>query len=147
MRPALVRHARHGASLLCAAALGSLLFSVHVATMLFRELSDDRLRAGRIAGRTFVGAYWIAAVAGVAAIAAAFATRAPRLDRLMAVILVAIAALQLTWIAPAIGSHGSGWPGSFASLHATGGVLHVALAALALALAWRLLADPPDQRF
>jgi hypothetical protein len=138
-----VRYARHAAALICAAALGALLFSVQVATMVFREMGDDRLTAGRVAGRAFVGAYGIAGVAALVATAVAFAGRAALRDRVLALAMAALAGLQLFWIAPAIVSHGTGWPWTFASLHATGGALHLAIAVVALALTWRFLADPP----
>ena len=135
------RYARQAASLVSAAALGALLFSVHVATSVFREMPNDRALAGRIAGRAFTGAYWIALVAALLAVAvvltharrdAAPATRGSpaRSCRWRC---------QVAWIAPAIARHGVGWPGSFASLHAVAGVLHVGLALFALLLAWRLL--------
>jgi Domain of unknown function (DUF4149) len=138
MTPA-ARYVRVFASLLCAAAVGALLFSVQVATMVFRELSDDRLRAGRVAGHAFAGAYGITAVAAVIALAVVWGAPSPRTDRVVSFALALIGAAQLFWITPAIASHGVGWPGTFASLHATGGVLHLALALLALVLAWRLL--------
>ncbi len=127
--------------MVCAAAAGSLLFSVHVATMVFREMPNDRLDAGRIAGSAFVGAYATAAVASVVAIVVTVVTRAAIPQRLLAVALLVIAALELFVVAPAILAHGTGWPGSFASLHATGGGLHLLLVVLSLALAWRLLGE------
>jgi hypothetical protein len=133
------RHVRLVAALLCAAAVGALLFSVQVATIVFRELPDDHLRAGRVAGHAFTGAYGITAVAAVLVLAITWAVPHPRFDRIASLALAAIGAVQLFWITPAIESHGVGWPGTFASLHATGGVLHLALAVLALLLAWRLL--------
>ena len=134
---------RQAAALVSAAAVGALLFSVHVATEVFREMPDDRAFAGRIAGRAFTGAYGIAAVAAVFAtvVVLTIRTRRAMLDRSIAAASLLVAGLQLGWIAPAIVAHGAGWPGSFASLHATGGLLHVALAALALVIAWRLLDD------
>lgn len=139
------RYVRQAASLLCAAAVGALLFSVHVATSVFRDLPDDRMLAGRIAGRAFTSAYTIATVAAVVAVAVVLMQRTRRvvLDRSIACALLVIAGLQLSWVAPAIVRHGAGWPGSFASLHATGGILHLALVALALFLAWRLLDETP----
>jgi hypothetical protein len=136
---------RKAASLLCAAAVGALLFSIHVATSVFRDLPDDRLLAGRIAGRAFTAAYAIAAVAALVAVVVVLSRRTQRakLDRAIAVGLLSIAALQSLWVAPAIVRHGAGWPGSFASLHATGGVLHLALVVLALLLSWRLLDETP----
>jgi uncharacterized membrane protein required for colicin V production len=136
-----VRRARQAASVVCAAAVGSLLFSVHIATMVFREMPDDRLLAGRIAGRALVGAYATAAVASVVAIVVTVVTRAGILNRVAAFALLAIASLELFVIAPAILAHGTGWPGSFASLHATGGGLHLLLTVLSLVLAWRLLGE------
>jgi hypothetical protein len=132
--------------MLCGAAVGALLFSVQVATMVFRDMPDDHLTAGRIAGRAFVGAYGVAAFVAVAAVVVAFVTRSSLVDRCLASAILVLAGLQLLWIAPAIVSHGSGWPGTFASLHAVGGAAHLLLAALALLLAWRFLGDVPDQR-
>ncbi len=136
-----VRFSRQGASLACAAAVGALLFSVRVATTVFQEMPNDRLQAGRVAGRSFTGAYAIATVAAVAAVLVVLSTLSRRrlLDGWCAFSLLITALLQLFWIAPAIMNHGVGWPGSFASLHAAGGALHVFMAALALILAWRLL--------
>ncbi len=132
---------RQAAALVSAAAVGALLFSVHVATAVFRDMPNDRVFAGRIAGRAFTAAYVIAAVAAALAVVVVLTIRTRRaiLDRSIAFASLLVAGLQLGWIAPAIVAHGAGWPGSFASLHAAGGLLHVALAALALVLAWRLL--------
>ena len=146
------RYARQAASLVSAAAVGALLFSVRVATSTFREMPNDRALAGRIAGRAFTGAYWIAVVAAVIAVAVVLVTRSRRgsFDAWLAGSLLSMALLQLSWIAPAIAQHGVGWPGSFASLHAVGGVLHVGLSVVALVLAWRLLdvvEEPADELF
>ena len=111
--------------------------------MVFRSMPDDRVTAGRIAGRAFVGAYGIALAAAALALVVAFTTVATTRDRVLAVLFLLVAALQLFWIAPAILSHGAGWPGTFASLHAAGGSLHLLLAVLALALAWLLLDGTP----
>ena len=147
-----VRYARCAASLACAATVGALLFSVRIATTVFQELPTDRLTAGRIAGRAFTGSYAIALVAAIAAIVVVVTTRSRRgaLDAGLAGTMLSTALLQLFWIAPAILHHGQGWPGSFASLHAAGGGLHLLLAVLALILAWRLLetrADSDDPTF
>jgi hypothetical protein len=138
---------RRIAALCCAASLGALLFSVRVATTVFADMPGDRLLAGRIAGRAFTGAYAIAGVAAVIAVLVVWfaPTSRPRADRWLAGALLVAAALQLFWIAPAIGRHGVGWPGSFASLHAAGGAVHLVLAVVALILAWRLL-DGADGR-
>jgi len=139
------RFIRNAAALWCAVATGTLMFSAVVAPMLFDAL-PDRQTAGRIAARGFEAAYIVAlAAALVVCIASVLAAprRAPNFA-LGAVMLVG-AAVQLFWIAPSISRHGAGWPGSFVSLHATGGGLHVVLAVLALVLAWRLLAES-DQR-
>ncbi len=142
----LARYARQFASVVAAAALGALLFSIRVATSVFHEMPNDRALAGRIAGRAFTGAYWIAVVAAVLAVAVVLTTRSRRgrIDAWLAGSLLSMGLLQLFWIAPAIARHGVGWPGSFASLHAAGGVLHAALAVFALALAWRLLDTVDD---
>ena len=137
----MARTSRQAASLVCAAAVGSLVFSVHIATSVFREMPLDRLQAGRIAGRVFVGAYATAAVAAIVAIVVTFATRGAVVDRLSACVLLATASIEWFVVAPAILAHGSGWPGSFASLHATGGGLHLLLIVVALFLAWRLLVE------
>lgn len=136
---------RKAASLLCAAAVGALLFSIHVATSVFRDMPEDRLLAGRIAGRAFTGAYAIASVAAVVAVVVVLTQRTRRamLDRSLAVGLLLVAGLQSLWVAPAIVRHGAGWPGSFASLHAVGGTLHLALVVLSLFLAWCLLDETP----
>jgi hypothetical protein len=141
LSPRRARYLRQAASLSCAAAVGALLFSVHIATTVFREMPDDRMLAGRIAGRAFVGAYSITATAAVLALLIATTLRGGRgmKDLWTAGALLIAALLELFWIAPAIVQHGVGWPGSFASLHATGGALHLLLAVLALTLAWRLL--------
>ena len=135
--------ARQVAAIICAVALGTLLFSARVAPLLFEALPNDRSLAGRIAGRGFESAYWIALAAAFVALAAAsFAgsTRAPIEIGLGASMLLA-AALELFWIAPAIANHGAGWPWSFASLHVAGGALHLVLAVASVILAWLLLAD------
>ena len=111
-------------------------------TMVLGEVSEDRLTAGRIAGHAFVASYAIALAAALIATAVAFATGALRRDRVLAVVFLAVAVLQLSWVAPAIVHHGVGWPWNFASLHAVGGALHLAMAVLALGLAWLLLEDP-----
>ena len=136
-----VRIGRKAASLWCAAAVGALVFSVRVATTVFEEMPGDRALAGRIAGRAFTGAYAIALVAAVIAVLVVWLPRTVRsgIDRGLAAGLLLGAALELFWIAPAIVRHGVGWPGSFASLHATGGAVHLLLAVVALILAWRLL--------
>ena len=141
-----VRIARKAASLWCAASVGALVFSVRVATMVFEEMPGDRAQAGRIAGRAFTGAYAIALVAAVVAVIVVWLPRTARsrADRWMATGLLVGATVQLFWIAPAIVRHGVGWPGSFASLHATGGAVHVLLAVVALVLAWRLLNGTDD---
>ena len=145
MSPQQVSLARKAASLCCAASLGALLFSVRVALTIFQELPNDRLLAGRIAGRSFTGAYAIATAAAVIAVVVVVTTRSRHrlIDVWCAWSLLVTSLLQLFWIAPAIARHGSGWPGSFASLHAAGGIFHVFMAVLALVLAWRLL-EPVD---
>ncbi|MEO8936441.1 MAG: DUF4149 domain-containing protein [Burkholderiaceae bacterium] len=147
MSPKQVVIVRRIAALCCAASLGALLFSVRVATTVFAEMPGDRVLAGRIAGRAFTGAYAIAGIAAVIAIFVVWFTRSTgqRLDRWLAGVLLVAAALELFWIAPAITRHGDGWPGSFASLHAVGGGLHLVLAAFALILAWRLLNGTDDR--
>ncbi|MDQ2766036.1 MAG: DUF4149 domain-containing protein [Gemmatimonadota bacterium] len=140
--------ARQGAAILCAVTLGTLLFSARVAPMLFDALPEDRTLAGRIAGRAFESAYWIAfGVALVALAVACFArsTRA-RIEIVLSVLMLFTAALQLFWIAPAIARHGAGWPWSFASLHGAGGAMHLMLAVAALVLSWLLLASAPRYR-
>ncbi len=109
--------------------------------MVFHDMPGDRALAGRIAGRAFMGAYGIAIAAAVIAVAVVVTTvsRRARLDASLAGASLAIAAMELFWIAPAIGARGVGWPGSFASLHAIGGGLHLLLSIGALILAWRLL--------
>lgn len=136
---------RQLASLVSAAAVGALLFSVHVAVAAFRDLPDDRVLAGKIAGRAFTGSYAVSAVAAIVAlvVVASRRTRHWTFDRTAAALFFAVALVQSLWIAPAIVHHGAGWPGTFASLHATGGTLHLALAGFALLMAWRLLDEPP----
>ena len=151
MSPRRSRFARQSAALVSAASVGALLFSVRVATSVFHEMPGDRALAGRIAGRAFAGAYWIAVVAAVVAIVIVLTTRSRHAgsDAWLAGSLLSMGVLQLAWVAPAIARHGVGWPASFASLHATGGVLHMALATCALVLAWRLLDavdDPSEPR-
>ena len=141
-----VRIVRRAAALWCAASVGALLFSVRVAVMVFDEMPADRVQAGRIAGRAFTGAYAIALTAAVVALVVVWLTRSvqARIDRWIAAALLAASVAELFWIAPAILRHGAGWPGSFASLHATGGVLHLVLALFALILSWRLLNGADD---
>lgn len=128
------------AALWCAVAVGMLLFSAVVAPMLFQALPHDRATAGRIAGRGFEVAYAVTCAAALVCIASAVATRRmARVDIATTFAMLVGAVMQLAWIAPSIMRRGVGWPWSFASLHAVGGVLHVCLAACALALAWRLL--------
>ena len=143
MSPSLVRISRKAASLWCAASVGALLFSVRIATTVFDDMPGDRMLAGRIAGRAFTGAYAIATMSAVIAFAVVWFLPARRLrvDRWLASGLLVAAIAELFWIAPAILRHGDGWPGSFASLHAFGGGLHVLLAVVSLGLAWRLLSD------
>lgn len=143
LTPRTIRYARRAAALWCAAAVGALLFSIRVATSVFKEMPTDRVLAGRIAGRSFTGAYAISTAAAVLALAVVWLARSRRslVDRVLAVTLLVTALLELFWIAPAIARHGTGWPGSFASLHAVGGALHVGLAAIALTLAWRLACE------
>jgi hypothetical protein len=136
-----IRIVRRAAALWCAASVGALLFSVRVAVTVFDEMPADRMQAGRIAGRAFTGAYAIALTAAVVALVIVWLTRSAhaRIDRWMAAALLMASMAELFWIAPAILRHGSGWPGSFASLHAAGGLLHLVLAVVALILSWRLL--------
>lgn len=137
--------------MLCGATVGALLFSVQVATIVFRDLPGDALTAGRLAGRAFVGAYGIAVCASVFAVIVSFTSASRMLERSAACVALVLAALQLFWVAPAIVRHGSGWPWTFASLHAVGGTVHLVLVGLALALAWSFLGDgfsePSAQRF
>ena len=146
MTPWQVRIARKAASLWCAAAVGALVFSVRIATTVFEDMPADRALAGRIAGRAFTGAYAIALVAAVIAVLVVWLphTARSRVDRWMAAALLLGAGVELFWIAPAIVRRGVGWPGSFASLHATGGAVHLLLAVVALILAWRLLNGTDD---
>ena len=161
------RYARQAASLVSAAALGALLFSVHVATSVFRDMPNDRALAGRIAGRAFTGAYWIAVVAAVLAVAVVLTTRSRRSAGdawLAAGSLLSMGLLQLAWMAPRRRSRGTASAGRARRSRACtrwAGVLHVALALFALLLAWRLLdavdeaplpdagrwPGPADQRF
>jgi MHS family alpha-ketoglutarate permease-like MFS transporter len=119
-----------------------LLSSAAVAPALFRALPTDRALAGRLAGLGFEWAYAVTFAASLA-VCCSFAVvrgRGP-VDPSLATLLVAGSALQLFWVAPAIVRHGAGWPWSFGSLHAVGGLVHLALAVDALLLAWRLLSD------
>jgi Domain of unknown function (DUF4149) len=136
------RFIRNAAALWCAVATGTLLFSAIVAPMLFDALPGDRATAGRIAARGFEAAYVVALAAALVVCIACWLSatrRAPNLA-LGAAMLVG-ACVQLFWVAPSISRRGAGWPGSFASLHATGGGLHLLLGVLALVLAWRLLSE------
>ena len=129
-------------ALWCAMAVGTLLFSAVVAPALFRALPYDRAAAGRIAGLGFEAAYGVTLAAALAVCTSFAVIRGRGLaDPGFAGLLVAGSALQLFWVAPAIAHHGVGWPWSFASLHAVGGLVHVALAVVALVLAWRLMSD------
>ncbi len=130
------------AALWCAVAVGTLLFSAVVAPTLFEALPHDRAMAGRIAGRGFEAAYAVTFAAALVAWIAFLVVRVQRrANAAFAALLVAGSAIQLFWVAPAIARHGAGWPWSFASLHAVGGGIHLALAVVALVLAWRLLSD------
>ena len=137
--------ARQVAAILCAVALGTLLFSARVAPLLFDALPNDRALAGRIAGRAFESGYWIAFGAGVIALAAASFARSSHasFEIVFAALMPIAAAMQLFWIVPAIARHGAGWPWSFASLHGVGGAVHLMLAVVALTLAWSMLASRP----
>ena len=111
--------------------------------MLFDAMPNDPALAGRIAGRAFESAYWIALAAAITASAVAWFARSARatIEIVVAALMLIAAALQLFWIAPAIAGHGAGWPWSFASLHGAGGAMHLVLAVVALALSWLLLAS------
>ncbi len=111
--------------------------------MLFNAMPGDRALAGRIAGRAFESAYWVAFGAALVALAVAWFARSTRarIEIVLGALMVIAAALQLFWIAPAIANHGAGWPWSFASLHGAGVAMHLALAVVALMLAWLLLAE------
>ncbi len=111
--------------------------------MLFDAMPNDRLLAGRIAGRAFESAYWIALAAAAIALAVTLLAQSTRyrIEVVLGALMLIVAAAQLFWIAPAIASHGAGWPWSFASLHGAGGAMHLMLAIVALALAWLLLAS------
>lgn len=136
------RFIKNAAALWCAVATGTLLFSAVVAPMLFEALPGDRVTAGRIAARGFEAAYAVAfAAALVVCIACLLSAMRRRLNLGLGAAMLGAAAIQLFWIAPSITRRGAGWPGSFASLHAAGGGLHVLLAVLGLVLAWRLLAE------
>jgi hypothetical protein len=140
------RFIKNAAALWCAVATGTLMFSAVVAPMLFDALPYDRQTAGRIAARGFEAAYIVAlAAALVVCIACLLSTTRRSPNFALGAVMLVGAAVQLFWIAPSISRHGAGWPGSFVSLHATGGGLHVVLAVLALVLAWRLLSEA-DQR-
>lgn len=116
-----------------------------MAPILFDAMPNDRALAGRIAGRAFESAYWIAFGAALVVLAVAWFARSrrARIEMVLAAVMLIAAALQLFWIAPAITSHGAGWPWSFASLHGAGGATHLMLAGVALVLAWLLLASRP----
>lgn len=138
--------ARPAAAILCAVALGTLVFSARVAPMLFNAMPNEQALAGRIAGRAFESAYWIALGVSVVALAVAWFARSPRasIEIVLGALMLIVASVQLFWVAPAIANHGSGWPWSFASLHGAGGAMHLILALAALALAWLLLANRPS---
>jgi hypothetical protein len=125
--------------------LGALLFSAQVAPLVFDALPEDRALAGRIAGRAFTGAYWIALVAAAIALAVICLARSHRIrgEIVLGGSMALASILQLFWIAPAIARHGVGWPWSFASLHGAGGAIHVILSVVSLILAWQLLANGP----
>lgn len=139
--PSRHRFVRQGAAILCAVAVGALLFSARIAPLLFEAMPDDRALAGRIAGRAFESAYWIALAVAVAASAVVWVARSARArgECVLAMLMLIDAALLVFWIAPAIANHGAKWPWSFASLHGTGGAMHLLLAVVALALSWLLL--------
>ncbi len=133
--------ARFIAAMLCAIALGSLLFSARMAPLVFEALPNDRALAGFVTGRAFESAYWFAAVASVVALVVAASARSTRagVECALATVMALASALELGWLVPAIARHGSGWPWSFASLHRAGGATHLVLALLALGLAWMLV--------
>ena len=110
-------------------------------------MPNDRLLAGRIAGRAFESAYGIAFAAAVIALAVASLARSTRsrIEIALGALMLLAAAAQLFWVAPAIASHGAGWPWSFASLHGAGGAMHLILAVIALVLAWLMLASRPRE--
>ena len=133
--------ARPIAAIVCSIALGSLVFSARLAPLVFEALPNDRALAGRLAGRAFESAYWLAAVAAAVALAVAVTARSLRfrLETAVAAVMAVAAMLQVGWLAPSIARHGDGWPGSFGSLHRVAGLVHLALAVLALILAWLLV--------
>jgi hypothetical protein len=107
-----------------------------VAPTVFRLLPEDHARAGQVAGQIFAVGYWCAAGLGVLILLLA-QTRRPR-PVLSALLLVVLSGFQLGYIVPLVAAHGLGWPFSFAALHATASVIHLALAVTALALSWML---------
>ncbi len=113
--------------------------------MLFNAMPDERALAGRIAGRAFESAYWVAFGSALVALAVAWFVRSSRrpVEIVLGALMLIAAALQLFWIAPAISGHGAAWPWSFASLHGVAGAMHLVLAVTALMLAWLLLASRP----
>jgi len=127
-------------ALASAALAGALLLSaVVVAPLAFRVLPDDHAQAGALAGQVFAKTYWCALVVGVGGILLGIPRR-PR-PTLLALLLAVLSYVQLGLLAPLITAHGQGWPYSFAALHGTASAVHLALLAVALALAW-IQSDP-----
>lgn len=136
------------AGVLCALAAGILLFAAYAAGAIFRTLTDDRVRAGALAGALFVASYWVVLGAALVALASGLACTAPR--RALVTFLLLGGLAEIFALAPLMGRHADGWFVSFALLHGAAGALHLLLALALLTLAWLALAaserpapDPP----
>ncbi len=92
------------------------------AILLFRGLTDNPQLAGRLASDLFMASYLATTVPTLLGLLFA------PVGRVIGVVLVLALLLQAFAVVPALREHGAGWPGSFASLHATASLLHFVLA-------------------
>jgi hypothetical protein len=119
------------AALLIAALSGAMWFAALDAILLFRAM-DDPAGAGLLAANGFAATYWVGAVACLVGLLVS------KRSRVIAGVLLLVAALMLFWIVPTLRAHGAGWPGSFASLHASASLGHLLLCLGTAYWSWRL---------
>jgi hypothetical protein len=113
------------------------LFAAYAAGAIFSALTDDRARAGALAGALFVASYWADLGAALVALASGLACTAPR--RALVAFLLLGGLAEIFALAPLMGRHGAGLVVSFALLHGAAGALHLLLALALLTLAWLAL--------
>ena len=122
---------RTGLGISSALASGALWFAALNAVLLFKALPDPAT-AGQLAADGFYASYLIALVVGMLLVVF---TR----ERRFSGVAVGLAAVLTFWLAPALRSHGEGWPFPLGSLHVAASLVHVLLALCTLGLSWRLL--------